>query len=288
MIIRVDVLHVLQHKLSIIPLRTPHRIEILTEQMKEFVSGINKDNLTVNLDIDLPNEDVEFLPIFDHVICFSNHLVRYKSDYLQIEAPIFIPNTTSCCKRKFRIDPRYSKVRLYTEQGIVDGINYHGFCKGCKTRFYKHFTDNSDGYRKFESISDDKYFLKTSSIGFSIKYLERISLQVSIAATSFDKLCEMYNEEYDFLKSDDKINADLIENTWLIFRISRLFPVLHWHKKSHNSHVDVEKICQDIYPKLKELVDEQCLQHKCDEIGNAFIIFFPYLELEKVQNHITR
>ena len=123
MIIRVDVLQVLQHKLFMVPLRMPQRIEHITQLMKEYVRNAASENLYVSLNLDLPNGDVDFRPIADHVMYCSSHLKRHEMNYnVNLEAPVLIPLTTSCCKKKFRLDPWFAIIRVYTENGVLDGI----------------------------------------------------------------------------------------------------------------------------------------------------------------------
>ena len=150
MIIRIDVLKVLQNLLSNVSLRTPHRIEYITKTLQSYVSTLIDNTLQVLVDIDLPNGDVHFCPIECHILHWSTHMVRYKTEKNQfMEPPAFIPSTTICCSKKIRINPRASQVRIYTKNRILEGLNYHGLCKECKMKFYRHWTESKDGYRSY-------------------------------------------------------------------------------------------------------------------------------------------
>ena len=196
-------------------------------------------------------------------------MVRYKTEKNQfMEPPAFIPSTTICCSKKIRINPRASQVRIYTENGILEGLNYHGLCKECKMKFYRHWTESKDGYRTYFT-EEDEYFMITSSIAFTARYLERISLQICIGATSFDKISEMYNVEFELNDSAKNLNAEVIENHWLVNQLINFCPTILWHRKDHNKHFDIEKICEDVYPTLKKVVDQKWFSHECNETGNS-------------------
>ncbi|XP_066929429.1 uncharacterized protein [Clytia hemisphaerica] len=40
-----------------------------------------------------------------------------------------------------------------------------------------------------------------------------------------------------------------------------------WHRKDHNKHFDIEKICEDVYPTLKKVIDQKWFSHECNETG---------------------
>ena len=257
----------MQNELNNVSLRTPHRIKHITRTLKSYVESLKENNLQVALDLELPNGDIEFRATTEHVMHCSSNMVRYDCNRnISFESPVIVPIATSCCMKKFRIDPRAAQIRIYTENGIVEGVQYHAFCRQCKNKFYRHYTENKDGYRNFLT-KDEKYFFITSSLGFSSRFLDKVSLQISIGATSFEKISEMYNEEFDLIGNEKKLSAEVIENSWLIYRIVIFFPKVLWHKKDHNKHCDVERICQDVYPILKKKIDEKWFSHECKETG---------------------
>ena len=101
MIIRIDVLQVLQKLLSNVSLSTPHRIDHITEALKLYVSGLTNDNLEVSVDIDLPNGEVYFLPNHDHVMHCSSRMVWFKTTKnIYTEPPILVHLLKLAVRRK--------------------------------------------------------------------------------------------------------------------------------------------------------------------------------------------
>ena len=64
----------------------------------------------------------------------------------------------------------------------------------------------------------------------------------------------------------NKISAEIIENNWLIYRLVKFCKIIKWHRKDNN-HADIESICMDVYPTLRDSIDLFWLKHKCSEVG---------------------
>ena len=135
------------------------------------------------------------------------------------------PKETTCC-RGFRIDPRASSVKIFDINGINNGINYHGMCKGCKTTYYYSYTQSGD-VRVFKNDVQNDIFSVTSSIAMSKRLLTRFELQASIGFTSFQKMATIYNEE----TNTSEINAQLIEEHYFLYRITKFKIEIPWHRK---------------------------------------------------------
>lgn len=274
--VRLDVIQYLQNKLALTPLRVPHRLELITSQLKNYVDDCVKDNIYVFLDIELPGNESFFQPTLENVACVSKYIPRHALDYYHLSSGVVIllPDSTSCCSRKFRLDPRHSLVKLYTLKGVSFAYYYHGRCTGCKKSFYYNFSENSDQNRIFDEICDKEYFVIASGIGFSIEFLEQVSLQVSIGCVGFEKICEMYNYGHKLFGTNDLLRKDILENNWILFRLISKIKVINWNRKITDCTVHTEKICMEVYPILKNAIDSRWLEHKCNEIGcqSRFIV----------------
>ena len=264
MLIRIDVLHFLQLKNASFPQNTPRRLEKIREEVNTYISKLQSDNLMVHIGIDLPNGVTKFDPTLENVSCCINNLPRHKVDDIEkyFGKEVLMPIVTSCCARKIRIDTRHSMVRLYTKNGISAAFYYHGTCLQCKSKFYHNFVE-INCYRTFRETV--YYFVCVSSIGFSKEYLDFVTLLISIGSTSFEKICNIYNTEHK-LCAGEMLRSDILENNWLLYRISKLVPSFFW-KKTKDHHCDVEKICQEVYPRIRNIIDEKWINHRCDEVG---------------------
>ena len=62
------------------------------------------------------------------------------------------------------------------------------------------------------------------------------------------------------------MNPDRLEESWLLFHITRFCPETTWHRNV-NKEVDVEEICKSVYRRIATQVDERWKNHVCDEDG---------------------
>ena len=63
------------------------------------------------------------------------------------------------------------------------------------------------------------------------------------------------------------LSSDLLEDNWILFRLISEVNILKWERKAENSHYNTEKICQEVYPKFRNIVDSRWINHVCSEIG---------------------
>ena len=264
MLIRIDDIQFLLLKNARYPLNTPRRLEKITDEFVHFTKNRTlSENLIVDVGINLPDGRT-FEPLLENVSFLLNNLPRFKvTDFEPFGKDVLLPLTTSCCGRKLRLDTRHSSVRLYTKTGITISFYYHGNCIQCKSKFYHNFTETTTKDRNF--IKTDRYFVCTSSIGFSNDYLDFVTLLISIGSTSFKKISNIYNAEHN-LTEGDKLRPDVLENNWLVYRISKKIPSFNW-KINGDGHCDIEKICQQVYPALRKIIDEKWINHQCNEVG---------------------
>lgn len=64
-----------------------------------------------------------------------------------------------------------------------------------------------------------------------------------------------------------KLNKDIVEETWLIYRITMISKHVKWDRKIESGKYFCEKICLNEYDELKFAVDSKWLRHICDEVG---------------------
>ena len=123
-----------------------------------------------------------------------------------------------------------------------------------------------DGKRAFRDF-DNEYFIIASGVGFSISYLDEVSLSVTIGKVSFEKISEIYNYKHALHGTENCLDTTILEENWLLYRILSLCKNVKWDRKMENNHYHTEKICLSLYPDFKEKVDYEWLHHICDEVG---------------------
>ena len=259
--IRIDILEYLQRLVCETPLNLPQRAKFLISQVndycKKFQDECNYVSIEVNsccLNFDHRDEDI--------ILTLINQMPRtyFPSDRQLFGLRVLFPEETFCC-RGFRIDPRASSVKIFDINGITTGVNYHGVCKECKTIYYHNYVE-SGNVRRFKCHPGQDLFSLTSCVAVSKRLMTRFELQASISFTSFEKMAAIYNEE----NNSREINAQLIEEHYFIYKITQIKSEMQWHRKK-NSHIDIEKICEEAYTEIKSAVDIKWMEHRCADIG---------------------
>lgn len=258
--IRIDILQFIQKLSCDTPLHIPKRVEYLIQQIKDYCKEYDDNKNFVHTDIDISSVE-NFSPIDDVIVALLNKLPRscFSIERQYFGLPVYCPKEISCCKG-FRIDPRPSLVYVYDINRVYPAHIYHGSCKGCKKSFYPSYEE--DGLTRIFR-GHDKIFQITSNTAFTHQLITHFSLQVLVGFTSFEKLAIIYNEE---IRTQKLIEADTIEDMFFIYNITQFKPQLQWHRKK-NSHADVEKICEEAYPELRNAIDAKWLHHQCHDIG---------------------
>ena len=172
----------------------------------------------------------------------SYRLTKWNISGKDLEAgnKILTPVELKCCKSKFRLDPRAANVRIYGVNGIFYTFCYHGRCKVCKKTFYYNFTEDEFHFRQFNKLCEQKYFIISSGIVFTIEYLNQVSLDITIGNVSFEKLAEIYNCRFNLFGTVERLCKDSLENNWLIYRLLLECGSIQWYRKE-DSHFFVKK-----------------------------------------------
>ena len=253
-----------------LPRVTPHRDQLIVSDVQKYVaSTVNSNELHVEVkEIDLGAEsDNMFFPSAEIILHCIRSLPRtyVGIDFEGMGVKILLSKATHCCERKLKIDPRHSNVVIYSDTGIKECLNFHGTCNVCKRKYYYNYVEDTNRNRIFDKVEENEYFVISRTTGFCRTFLTRITQQIVIGATSFDKIAKIYNEMFD-LYDGKALTTELVENNWLLYMIAKKIPTIPWLTKSNN-HVDVESICINLYPELKNSIDEKWTAHICDEIG---------------------
>ena len=135
-----------------------------------------------------------------------------------------------------------------------------------KKKYYYNFSEDKGQQRIFKARSQQQYFVIASGVGFTVDLLNKVSLQMTIGNVSFEKLSEIYNTELSLYGTDMILSSDLLEDNWVLFRLISEVNILKWERKAENSHCNTEKICQEVYPKFRNFVDNRWINHVCSEI----------------------
>ena len=265
---RIDILRFILSINRKVPLITPHRIDIITKEIQDYVKRTEgSKELTVSVDaVNYPENGNVFKPSPELILLCIRSLPRSPEDgdTGEFSKEVFVPTNYICCGRKLKFDNRHSTVIIYCCEGLTECMNFHGCCTQCGTKYYYSYSEDKYKKRTLCNSGNKKFFIISRKTGFALDFLRRVTYQIAIGATCFDKICGVYNAEHQ-LHGPKSLSPDTLENTWLLYKITEMIPSVQWQVK--NDRVDVESMCTVIYPRIKDMVDFKWRSHICDEVG---------------------
>ena len=282
MLINEDLLFILKSIYGSVPARTPKRLEIIFECVREqLVESWNIDigqQILINLGDEygqsLFKADPSTIKRLDEYFKASavidfNLVLRNKLDV------ILLPIHYFCCDKPIKLDARHAQITLYTDNGVRKGRSYHGKCKmGCGKTYYNGFIHDKETNMRWFDDNQGEFLIFTSGVGFSYSLLKSVKFQVFLGAVSFDTCATIYNNIHGLFSSPNALNAKRLEYAFFIQLITSCVKKVYWHRNPKSKEVDVEKIAKDSYQFIAEIIDKKWLQHECDEVGcrNRFIV----------------
>ena len=270
--IDVELLLLLSELYSSIPLRTPDRYVLIHQLATEIWSNRQKET-RCKTEVVIDTTDEEYYSSKTNFCLTMENVIRYKQDFpaatcsLQFDAnypKILIPIIYFCCNKPLKIVPYYASLILYTNCGSRIARSYHTKCQKCKTKYYRGFSESSNGQRTFESIDDIDTLIFTSGVAFSTDLLKSFDKMICIGAMTFEKLAEYYNSLHLV-----EINPDRIETSWFIYRIIQHVRVFEMWPRKNSKEMDVEALCKHVYGTIKNEMRISSLDHVCDDVGCA-------------------
>ena len=265
--ISISQLIIIQKVLKEFPWNTPRRIELISREISDLKRP--EVDLMVELDgIKLPS-DQEFSPTMENIVYICHNLPIVDVQLNHEGKKVLLPEETEClvCQvSRFRMDPRPANVRIYDINGVLNALYFHSRCSDCKRKYYYNFIEDTEkNTRQFRV--NKKYFVIASGVGFTTDFLNKVSLDVGLGSVSFEHIAEIFNFQFGIIDSNMKLNKDIVEETWLIYRITMISKHVKWDRKIESGKYFCEKICMNQYDELKLAVDSKWLRHICDEVG---------------------
>ena len=68
------------------------------------------------------------------------------------------------------------------------------------------------------------------------------------------------------------MNKKRLFSCWLIFSICKRIPVKFAAKRSQDRNIDIEAVAEELYPSLKEYVDNKWKDHHCDKCKSNIVV----------------
>lgn len=269
--INFEVLLVLCDLFKTVPLKTPKRLELIYEMLKEL---IDFENLFCSREviIDIPNEELHFqnspftlniqnIAILEQSAPKLNYITQNR-----LHVPfILVPSTFMCCEKSLKIVSSYAEMKVYTQKGLKMARSYHSKCKTCNyVYYYSYEEDKVKGSRKFIDRNMD-VLMFNSGIAFTYNVLKMVDNMICIGGISFEKAADIICATNGI--SDD-LNPDRLEAAWFLYRILEFVKYFqNWPRKSPSKELDIETLCQSLYSDIKKTIDNLWLKHVCLEPG---------------------
>lgn len=168
-----------------------------------------------------------------------------------------------------------NSVSVYCVDGIREGEVYKKECSSCKATYFYNYMDFVDSCGKeVRSYYDDSerkqpYFSITNETFFEKKLLDVVTEEIIVCNVQFSNWVVCYNR---LNKSSRPVSYKLLIPVWLMYhmwkRLDLSFPVL----RDKFRNLDVEKICQHLYPILRDRVDKKWVHHVCEKCTTRIVI----------------
>jgi len=273
--INLDLLLILSDVFKSIPINTPGRLVLINDFIKEVYEDfqVNKKNFTsqevlINLSFEENlysdsqfsfNDDciqqlIEYLPKFTK----TNSLYHERMDV------VLLPDVMFCCGKPLKLDGRsFANLTVYTNAGVCKGKSYHGKCK-CGLIYYY-------GFREMKSVNsrtftDTKlpYLMFRGGVIFCRELLNNIDLQISIGSVSFEAAAEIYNNLHNPFQL---LNPQRLEDAWFVYKILFFESSFSVWPRNVKKELDIEKLCFNVYPLIRNAIDNTWLNHICTAVG---------------------
>lgn len=82
----------------------------------------------------------DFILNYEHLVRVSQNIGALQYVSLNNVQKILLPSKVVCCNKVLNIIDTYAWLKVYTEDGVVDGRSYHGKCRVCGILHYHGFS----------------------------------------------------------------------------------------------------------------------------------------------------
>ena len=170
---------------------------------------------------------------------------------------------------------------VYTVSGPRPTQVYVKHCTDCLSSVYSCYTEwkeNGVEMRQYAGALQ-QFFSVTQDSFFEIKLLEDLTESVFTCSTRFTRWVEKYNRVH--MKTGDQkpamsrfeLNRQRVFPVWIVYSIHKklkmtVFPV----SRNADRSLDIETICCDLYPQLKQNIDSKWIHHKCKKCLSRVVI----------------
>ena len=161
---------------------------------------------------------------------------------------------------------------VYTINGGQECELYHKYCSKCHASVYSCYTEYKVGekvIRKYLRSNQIKYFGVTTETFFERSFLESVTEDLFTCHSRVTNIVDKYNR---LNPGKIALNKKRLFSAWIIFSINERFNIEFPVIRSSDNNIDIDAVCEFLYPKLKKLVDEKWLKHECMNCNSKVVV----------------
>ena len=266
--------------IKVVSIRLSSNLERLRECHIDFETKERRQQIIDQLIEDFTNRHLNL----DTVGEFKIFLVPQISSCLN---PVCSSSDLKIC----RPNKAEHSVTVYCVDGIREGEVYRKECWSCKRIYFYNYMEDEDScgnkIRSYynDSASKQRFFSITNETFFEKKLLDYVTEEIVVCNVQFTNWVVCYNR---LNNSTRPVSYKLLIPVWLIYhmwkRMDLTFPVV----RDNFRNLDVEKICEHLYPKLRELIDRKWISHVCDKCTTRIVILDGNAKVISTLNKIFR
>ena len=267
------------------PVGIPSRLEKLFDAYNSFEPS-SEDLVSISVSVHLERLREEKLDredeerkreiLKDIITTYNSSSFKLPSDPKKIYLISPLQNCNNCQSKSLVVVRPHREGRkavVYTRSGGYVAEVFHKHCSQCQATLYNCYTEYTSEDNKLTRKYLDsgvKYYSITQDTFFDVELLEVLSEDIFTCDCRITSFVVKYNR---LNAGSIPLNIKRIFHAWLIFSINKRiqsmkFPVL----RSNDRNLDVEKVCQYLYPELKRTVDAKWVQHSCKKCASRVIV----------------
>ena len=130
---------------------------------------------------------------------------------------------------------------------------------------YDHDEEDETVTRQYHN-ENNKYFHVTLDTIFERKFLDTVTLDLSLLSGRFVSIVEKYNILHEG-RSTKPMNVKRLTLAWINYKIyNYITDATLKVPRTENLEISQEYLCKEFYPTLKKIIDNNWVYHKCDKL----------------------
>ena len=229
----------------------------------------------VETNLDSEDEKRRKLIVKDIIRTYSENSFRFPSNQAKI---YLVSPLTTCnvCDNGTLVLVKPSRCGkgavVYTLDGGKECELFHKYCTNCHSTIYSCYSEYRVGgilHRKYLQSTDVRYFGVTTETFFETTLFRSITEDIFTCHSRITNIVEKYN---NLTPGKIQLNKKRLFPAWIIFSINEKFrcefPVL----RDLHHNLDVDAVCEYLYPQLKSCVDDKWKEHECDGCRTKIVV----------------